>query len=45
MVIGDFSDVLYSHERPYGNLGVGNKDNAFGDLVNDIGLVDISFSC
>lgn len=35
---------FFSHERSSGSLGVGNKDNAFGDLVTDLGLVDLNFS-
>lgn len=43
MVIDDFNVVLYSHERSFSNLVVGNTDKAFGDLVIDIGLVVIGF--
>lgn len=44
LVICDFIVVLYSYERSPGCLGMGNKDKVFGDLVNDVGLIDLGFS-
>lgn len=44
LVIGDFNAVLYSHERSSGSLGVGNKDKAFRDFVQDVALIDLGFS-
>lgn len=44
MIIGDFNAVLYSYERSSGNLGYGNKDKAFGDMFDEIGLIDLGFS-
>lgn len=44
IVVGECSAIFFSHERSSGNLAFGNKDRAFGDLVLNIGMVDIGFS-
>ena len=43
-IIGDLNEILFNHEKEGGNLRPHNRMQAFRDVLDDCGLIDLGFT-